>query len=247
MIFNRVLLHFMKINPKALRHCAIIFILLLFNYICIAQPNPKHLGSWAMLFNQSRITDKWSLHSEIQFRSYDVTPNTEQLLIRAGINYHHSQNTLFSGGYGWITNYADDGDIIKPYTVNENRTWEQIILRSSYNRVFIEHRYRLEQRWLNINTIKKYQDRIRYLLRITVPINKKVVQKNTLFLSLYDEVFINLTTVPFDRNRAYAALGYQFTDLINLQIGYLAQTVNIYTKQYLQLGLNYNIDFRKKE
>ena len=69
--------------------------------------------------------------------------------------------------------------------------------------------------------------------------------KNTLFLSVYDEIFLHLNENPWDRNRLYGALGFQFSPSVNLQIGYLQQIVGIQSKQYLQVGLNYNPDLRK--
>jgi hypothetical protein len=211
-----------------------------------AQINTNDVGSWAMLFNQTRLHDKWSIHSEVQFRSYEIRPNTEQLLLRAGINYHYNTNAIFTAGYGWITNYKDDGEILKNKTVNENRLWQQITLKNNIGRVFFEHRYRFEQRWIEQKNKTEYKNRIRYLLRISIPINKKEITKNTFFIGLYDEVFIHINTTPFDRNRLYGALGYQLSSSTNIQLGYLLQTVGTQSKQYLQFGINYNPDLRKK-
>ena len=203
------------------------------------------LGSWAMLFNQTRLHSKWSLHSEIQFRSFDVQPNTEQLLIRLGMNYHFNSTTIFSAGYGRITNYLDDEKIIKSPTSIENRAWEQLILKNTTGRVLLEHRYRVEQRWIESNSITSYKNRIRYLLRTTIPITKKELTKNTVFTSFYNEIFIHINNTPFDRNRLYGAVGFQFSNALSAQAGCLLQTVGTKSKYYLQFGLNYNPDFRK--
>ena len=200
-----------------------------------------------MFFNQTRLHTKWSLHTEAQFRSYDLEPNTEQLLLRAGINYHYNPNIILTAGYGHIFNFADDGDVFKPQTADESRTWEQATLKSATGRLFLEHRYRFEQRWIRSNSSTAYKNRIRYLLRATVPINKKTVEKNTVFLTFYDEVFIHVNNAPFDRNRLYGALGFQFSPSVNVQAGWLIQTVGTKSKQFLQLGVNFNPDLRKKE
>ncbi len=73
------------------------------------------------------------------------------------------------------------------------------------------------------------------------------MEKQTLFLTFYDELFIHLSKTTFDRNRLYGAIGYQFLPNLNVQLGYLAQTVNITTKQYLQTAIFYNVDLRKKK
>jgi hypothetical protein len=210
------------------------------------QQQSTSIGNWVMIFNQTKLHNKWSLHNEVQFRSYTVNPNTEQLLLRVGVNFHPSKNVLLTTGYGWITNYKNDEGIIKNQLVDEQRLWQQLSLKDSYGRFFIEHRYRMEERWITNNLNSEYKNRIRYLLRLSIPINNKQISKNTLFFTAYDELFVNLTILPFDRNRLYGALAFQFNDLTNLQIGYLAQTVSTTTKHYLQFVLNYNLDFRKK-
>ncbi len=212
-----------------------------------AQTTRPEFGNWIMVFNQTRFHEKWSIHSEAQFRSYSLDPNTEQILLRGGVNFHLNKSVLLSGGYGWITNYTDDGEIIKDQHTEENRTWQQAILKSNYGRVQLEHRYRLEQRWISNNKTGNHKDRIRYLLRVTVPFNNKEMIKNTIFTSFYNELFIHFQNEPFDRNRLYGALGFQFTDRSNIQLGYLAQTVNKTTKHYLQVAVNYNIDLRKND
>ncbi len=204
-------------------------------------------GNWLMGFNQTRLHDKWSIHTEAQYRSFEITPNTEQMLLRGGINYHVNNFVFASIGYAYITNYAFDKDQLSGVQVSENRIWQQFLMRNNLGRCLFEHRYRLEQRWIKSNNSTKYLDRIRYLVRVTIPLNKKEIEKNTLFLSFYDEIFINLSATPYDRNRLYGAIGYQFLPYANIQFGYLAQTVNTTTKQYLQAAVFYNIDLRKKE
>ena len=198
-----------------------------------------------MFFNQTRINERWSIHAEAQYRSYEIMPNTEQLLLRGGVNYHISNAAFVSFGYANVANYAYDKEMMPGLQVSENRLWQQFLMRHSLGRIYFEHRYRLEQRWLNGNQ-NVYLDRIRYMLRATIPINKKKLEAKTVFVSFYDEVYIHFSDKPFDRNRLYVAVGYQFTPLFNIQLGYLAQTVNTTTKSYLQAAVFYNIDFRNK-
>ena len=226
--------------------CSIIIVVL----ICKAsfgQSPSVTTGNWFMCFNQTRLYNKWSIHTEAQYRSFEITPNSEQQLLRGGINYHINTSAFTSIGYAYVGNYAFDKEQLSGVQVSENRIWQQFLMRNNIGRCLFEHRYRLEQRWMQSNNNNRYLNRIRYLLRVTVPLNKKEIEKNTFFLSFYDEIFINLSATPFDRNRLYGAVGYQFLPNANIQLGYLAQTVNTTTKQYLQAAVFYNIDFRKKE
>lgn len=210
-----------------------------------AQSPSGTIGSWLMGFNQTRLHDKWSIHAEVQYRSFEISPNTEQLLLRGGINYHINNAASTSMGYANITNYAFEKEILGGIQVLENRIWQQFILKTNLGRLNLEHRFRTEQRWLQSPDNTKYLNRIRYLLRATVPLNKKFIEKNTVFFTLYDEVFIHFSATPFDRNRLYAAIGFQFMPNANIQFGNLAQTINSRTKHYLQVAIFYNVDLRK--
>jgi hypothetical protein len=204
-------------------------------------------GSWSTFVSQIRLHEKWSIHAEGQYRDYGIFDEAEQKLLRTGINYHLSPLTSYTLGYGRVTNFADD-DLSKQAAMStEHRIWEQLALRNNYGRTRVEHRYRLEQRFIGSAGTIDYFDRVRYLLRVTVPINHKELEKNTVFLTAYNEVMLHFKPKPFDRNRLYGAIGYQFTPLVNFQFGYMLQSVNDLTREFYQVGLYYNIDVRKKE
>jgi hypothetical protein len=221
--------------------------LLATNYL-FAQLNktvPK-IGNWTMFFGQVRLTDKIGIHAEAQFRDYKLFNQPEQILLRTGIVYHINTTSNLTLGYGSVTNFAFNDERFENPTVNENRIWQQLLMKNNIGRFYFEHRYRIEQRWLKSQNNTLYRDRMRYLLRMSIPLNKKTIENQTIFLSFYDELFINITSNPFDRNRLFGAVGYQFGNGLNLQLGYMAQTVNISTKHYFQTALNYTFDLRKK-
>ena len=225
---------------------SVIQVLLLFSSVySFAQSPSGTTGNWLMFFNQTRLHEKWSIHSEVQYRSFQLTPNTEQIMLRIGANYHINNNYSASIGYAYVPVFAFDKEQLPGIQVSENRMWQQFLMKNNLGRVNFEHRYRLEQRWLQTTNGDKYRNRIRYLLRVTVPLNKKTIEKHTLFLTFYDELFINFSSTPFDRNRLYGAIGYQFLPNLNIQLGYLAQTVNTTTRHYLQTAVFYNVDLRK--
>lgn len=213
--------------------------------------NKDLLGMWSMYFGTARLTDKWSIHSELQYRSFTVKPNIETLLPRFGINYHIDKNNIATFGFAPVTFYDIDKDKIGTATVSEKRLFQQYINRSNLGRVNFENRYRFEERFLadNQKETQSTRFRFRYLVRVSVPINKSKMEKGTVFYSIYDELFINGDNVKstyFDRNRFYNAIGYQFSPLSNIQVGHMVQTVNTNSKNYLQVALFYNLDFRKK-
>ncbi len=161
-------------------------------------------------------------------------------MLRTGLNYHINKKAIVTGGYAYIPSYVFDSDQSAPETT-EHRIWQQFILTNKLGRVKFEHRYRLEQRWVN----QSYRNRFRYRLMLFVPINKSVIEPGSLFVGLYDEVFVNDKQRFFDRNRLYGALGYQLDRSTNIQLGMLRQRVNDFGKWYAQFAIIYNPDLTK--
>jgi len=216
----------------------------IFPFLIFAQPSGKS-GNWTMFFGQLRFHDKWSWHAEAQYRDYGMFDEPEQIMLRTGLNFHPDPNVVLSAGYAHIPNFLDDGELFETPVVSENRVWQQLQTRHKVERFYFEHRYRMEERWLRSAAGTRYRERIRYLFRLSVPLNKKELTKGALFLGFYDELFMNFARSPFDRNRLYFALGYQFLPSANIQMGYMAQTVGSVTKNYFQTALFYTLDTRK--
>ena len=79
-----------------------------------------------------------------------------------------------------------------------------------------------------------------------VPLNGEDLKKGAVYLSLYNEVFINgqrdigdgRSVDTFDRNRIYGALGYSLSDTLRLQGGYMYQSTQTIQKGQFQLSLH---------
>lgn len=221
---------------------------------------------WYMYFGNHKITDKLSLHTEYQWRRDDIIKNWQQSLSRIGIDYKLAPNVMVTGGYGYIVSFPY-GDQPIAFKFHEHRIWQQLVLNHLAGRFYFNHRYRLEQRFLE-NRIDNgdgtsskngytFKERARYRFMVSVPLNKKVMEKGALFVSVYDEPFIqfgpNFARNYLDQNRLYAALGYMFLPNANMQFGYLNQFavkssgLDAENNHTLQLSLTYNLDFRKKK
>ncbi len=213
-----------------------------FGFPLMAFSQEDKVGNWLMYFGTNKVSDKFSIHTEIQFRNHTVIPNnTEQLLLRTGLNYHFSKKAFATIGYAYIPSYVFESEQ-KPPETEEHRVWQQFISTNSIGRVKFEHRYRVEQRWVG----EDFRSRFRYRLMLFIPLNKPVIEKGTLFVGLYDEIFINGEKTYFDRNRLYGSFGYQFKKNVSVQVGMLHQQVNDFGKWYLQTALIFNTDLRNK-
>ena len=197
-------------------------------------------GNWLMYFGTNKISENFSIHSEAQYRNHTISPtNIEQLLLRTGLNYHFKPNTLATFGYAHIGNYVYESEQKSP-EVEEHRIWQQFLTTNTIGRVKFEHRYRVEERFIE----DEFKMRFRYRLMVFFPLNKQKIETGTLYLGIYDELFINDKRSFFDRNRLYGGLGYQYSSNIHFQVGLLRQEVQTTAKTFLQFGLIYNTDLR---
>jgi Protein of unknown function (DUF2490) len=225
---------------RTIQKLAFILIISL-NLPTLAFSQEDRVGNWLMYFGMNRVSDKFSIHSEMQYRNHTIAPvNTEQLLLRTGVNFHFSKSAFTSIGYAYVGVHLYQSAQSNP-EVEEHRVWQQFINNNFIGRIKFEHRYRLEQRWIN----QDFRNRFRYRLMVFVPLNKPKIEKGTFFLGVYNEIFINGSQDFLDRNRLYAAFGYQFNKSTGIQVGWLNQRLTSFGKGYLQLGLSINPDFSK--
>ena len=68
-----------------------------------------------------------------------------------------------------------------------------------------------------------FKMRLRYFLAFKVPLLKTEKMPSKLYLSAYNEVFLNTESAVFDRNRVYGGFGYQINKNIRVEAGYLSQ------------------------
>lgn len=207
-------------------------------------PGEDELGTWLMLFGNAKLSDEYSLHAETQLRLYEPLENFNQLLLRVGVGRKLSPQASVMAGYGYIPTTSFNKEELKTSSV-EHRIWEQFALTNRLGRLFFEHRYRIEQRWISSASAENYLNRLRYRLLVNIPLNKPEISEGTLFASFYDEVFLNVTETPFDQNRLYAALGYRFNSLLSVQAGYLRHRLTAGSFNRLQLAMFLNADFRR--
>lgn len=69
------------------------------------------------------------------------------------------------------------------------------------------------------------------------------MDKNTLYFSGYNELFIRAEKPTFDRNRLYGALGYVINKNIKIEAGLMAQTLENSNRNQFQIVLFNNIPF----
>ncbi|MFN7489198.1 MAG: DUF2490 domain-containing protein [Chryseotalea sp.] len=222
---------------------------------------------WIMYFGNHKLTDKISLHTEYQFRRADGFSDWQQSLTRIGIDYKLKDNATLTGGYGYIVTFPYGEQPIAD-KFHEHRIWQTLTVTQRVGRFYFNHRYRLEQRWLEDRKQNQttqefehdgytFRQRFRYRFLVTLPLTKPNLDPGCIFASVYDEPFLqfgkNFGLNYLDQNRLYAALGYVVNSNCNLQLGYMNQYIvksdakRAESNHTMQVAITYNFDFRKRQ
>jgi Protein of unknown function (DUF2490) len=214
-------------------------IFVLFFLICnVTFSQKSDVGNWLVYFGNQKINQKWNWHNEVQYRSYNFIGDTNQLLLRTGIGYNLSDNNNnILLGYGFINTQKYIANTDEKSSFNEHRIYQQFITRQNFGRIFLQHRYRLEERFLP----NDFQMRFRYFLGLNIPINTKTLEKKTIYFSSYNEVFVNAEKPLFDRNRLFAGLGYCINKNIKIETGFMAQTLENSNRNQFQIIIFNNL------
>ncbi|WP_298343930.1 DUF2490 domain-containing protein [uncultured Algibacter sp.] len=205
-------------------------------------PVEDKLGSWFTFVGNHKVSDKVSFSTLVQAWDYEVADNFNFILYNLSLNYKLTPKVTTSIAYGFAD--IDSGfETNKPHTF-ENRLSEQVGYKHKLFKLPIDHRFRIEQRFLNKSGPDVTHNRLRYRLGTKIELNK------TLFLRIHNEY---LTTIgskkvdAFSENRFYTALGINASKSVNIQVGYLNRAIKKLSLHRLQLGLFYKMDLRKKK
>lgn len=207
-----------------------------------AQIDEDQLGAWYMYFWNTRFEDSnFGLQGDIQHRNWDLGGDLEQLLIRGGATYSpDGSNLLYTLGFASITS-GQFGN--SDNTSHESRVYQELLVPQVLGtKFFLRHRLRLEQRWVEN---QDFRTRFRYNLFLDIPLNQNNLGKGAIYLSFYNELFINgeqdigggRRVDNFDRNRFFTALGYSMTENLRVQFGLMHQNTKNTEKTQLQFGL----------
>ena len=152
------------------------------------------------------MSSKWNWHHEVQYRNYNMVGDIEQLLLRTGIGYNltaNNNNILL--GYAYVYSEPYIAGTENKTSFSEHRIYQQFITRASFGRFNMLHRYRFEQRFFEDD----FRLRLRYFVSTNASLNRKQMSDKTIYLSFYNEIFVNTKQVFFDRNRIYGGIGYR--------------------------------------
>lgn len=260
----------MKINVMKVWLLAI----LLIPVFAAAQNNRMNTSGnigWYNFFGTIKLNDQWGLHTEYQWRRDNFITDWQQGLLRIGVNYQLNPRVLFRVGYAWIETFPYGeipiNSLGRDFT--EHRIFEMVQMSHKEGLLDFSHRFMLEQRFVgrysSVNVTREDDfpllHRMRYMIRLQIPLEGTEIKDNTPYAAVYDELFIgfgkNVNANVFDQNRIGALLGYRFNKNFRLEAGYLNQTLqfgrqingqNIFQNNHgFIINANVTIDAAKKK
>ena len=222
---------------------------------------------WYVFEGDHRLGPKWEVHTEFQARRVNFITGWQQSLLRGGVAYKVLPRLKLSGGYTFVNTHAYGAHpLANDGTFPEKRFYEDVELSDELERVTLRQRLRLEQRYVGLPGATgsignpdawERQNRIRYLLAATFPLQGPTLDDQEWYFTAFDEVFINfgrnITANVFNQNRVAAGLGYRFDENFHIELQYLNQIAQHYApdpatkfpvfefNNGFRLGVTYNL------
>ncbi len=214
-------------------------------------------GVWLGLYTKYHFNDKWAYYGEYHLRRRDGLSEMAQIYLRFGATYKIATNLDFTAGFvnPWYWAPNPEGPNIDK-VVPQYRLWQQAVLATPFDHIGVFHQLRTEQRYrrhYEQGSPWKLTYRFRYKLTIYVPLNRRDLGPKAVFLSLYDEIFIqagkSIVYNHFEDNRAFIGIGYNPTRKLQIQMGYMNTfrhngAPHLYESRHiLRVSLYHHLDF----
>lgn len=236
-------------------------LILLVSANCFSQKTVQDQRIWFAYLGQYKVSEKWGVHLEAQFRMDNDLEQNLQNAFRTGAIYYLSPTKNVTAGYALVHTFSPSLDDF----FKENRLWEQFQYNKKWyeNKNTMVHRLRLEQRWVEKlatqpgqDNTTNYQNRFRYMNRNLFHIAGLKSATDEIYAVVQDEIFLalgenNINSKFIDQNRFLIGLGINHNSTTRLEIGYMNQFV---TSSYGNDAMNHtvsvtifqNLDFHKQ-
>ena len=212
--------------------------------------------TWIRYYNIFPITQKWSIHSEIDNRSF-VNPIRENLwVLRIQGRYKSTENIELGTGLTYFNVNTQDPYTDVDFSIPEYRIQQDITLTNNISKIIFHNRFQLEERFIQkankIELLDEYSFSFRFRYRLQSTFTLWAKEKQNLKGIISDEILFNFgkdnKRNTFDQNRTYAALRYHFNPSIDLEIGYLksfqrrASGIDFYDRDIIRFTFYHRIN-----
>lgn len=216
--------------------------------------------TWIRYYNILPITEKWSLHTEFDNRSF-VNPIRENLwVLRLQGRYRAHKNIDLGAGFAYFSVNTQTPFADSDFSIPEYRGQQDITLIHDIEKITFHNRFQLEERFIQkadktelLNDFS-YAFRFRYRLQSTFTLWEK--EKRSLKGTISDEILFNFgkdnKKNTFDQNRIYGALRYHLNPNLGLELGYLksfqrrASGIDFYDRDIIRFTVYHKINRKTK-
>lgn len=195
-----------------------------------AQNNPENqLGTWYMFDANHLLSENFKLLTNVHFRYFELATEFQQEIYRIGLNYTFRKNINITAGFV----YSETDTSYKSTFPNlyEFRFYQDFNLKNMWNKMDINHRIRLAQRFKRQNFDSKINHTIRYGLFLEYPLS------TNLKIYAFNELFVNFTDKIFDQNRIGSGIIRNINNDLKFRIGYFYTKFSNSELHRLQLGI----------
>src|SRR6187551_3156917 len=207
---------------------------------------------WIYYQNQLNFSEKIYWVNIIDNRRF-FDPNVENQLIFHSRLHYRTGRWDFGGGLTLSSIYSQIPENKSTHVASEIRPVVEVSYEQPLGEVRLQHRFRLDNRFLETSTQQSVLDtsvyvlRFRYRLQVRIPLVKNEDDGVILQLRLAEEIMLNHKENIFDQNRIYATLDYTFNKNLTIELGYIylyqqrfAQN-EFYARNVIRLGLQHRV------
>lgn len=199
---------------------------------------------WFQYLISAKVSDKNTFTALAQYRSFDLAYDTRLFLVNAYLDHEVASGIKPAAGAMFLILESYNTDDSKRIRY-EIRPFQQVTQENNIGRTSISNRLRVEERF--INNPNEFVVRVRYLISVRIPFNKKG-EPEKLYGILKNEIRMNLVKdEPFDSNRITAGIGIKTGKNSALEIAFINQLETGRTSNYGYIGFRNSFDWRKKE
>ncbi|MCI9843398.1 DUF2490 domain-containing protein [Flavobacterium pectinovorum] len=216
--------------------------------------------TWIRYYNILPLTEKWSIHTEFDNRSF-INPVHENVFVfRTQGRYRTNKLVDLGSGFAYFNVNTQTPDTDPEFSVPEYRGQQDMTLINDIAKITFHNRFQLEERFIQkadksglLNDFS-FSFRFRYRLQSTFTLWEK--EKQSLKGTISDEILLNYgkdnKRNTFDQNRIYAALRYHFNPNVGLELGYLknfqrrASGVDFYNRDIIRFTVYHRINRKIK-
>ncbi|MBV8327991.1 DUF2490 domain-containing protein [Chryseobacterium sp.] len=226
----------MKLKIKLI----LIFLCILFHNTFLKGQSIDNYNMWYQYIMNAKLSDKTTLTALSQYRSFDLGGDGRLFLANAYLEYEVAPGVEPGAGAMFLVlnSYNSKKEKVTRY---ETRPFQQVTLTGHIGRTLLNHRFRVEERFLN--NPEEFKVRLRYLLSMRIPFGKV----GKYYGILKNEIRINATkTDIFDSNRITAGLGIKLSKTSAIELAFINQLGSFRTDNYAYIGFRNSFDWRKK-